>query len=948
MQKPTQHHPPRHSPTRPLVSLKWRAIALTSLILLCLAVVLTYLSHSSFTRQFEERRLDWYDHQRSEIELALRRSSIELGRQASLLAALSPRDEEGDSTLDGLQRNLEAQWPTIQLTLDAHRLALFDASGRRYAYWGQEPQNYSPDWLQATLSRVLEEDEVITSIQCSSSCLQYAFTPILIGGESAGVLMINRSLADLTLSAQRATSDNVSLMIDGGIPVRQEELRYIPSWNGHLLTITNLEQTLPVLEVASSQVSIRELSEGSKRFNDGNRSYELFAMPLNEGDSEQAVGHLLVLSDITAEVRSIAADTNRLVIVMISGWLVAEALLLALLWRPMQRLRRLTQALPALATRDFARVRREIALPHARWPDEIDVLNHTALLITNRLAKLELDVEAHSAELAERIKELGRERDFVNRLLDTAEVLILLQNANGRITRVNRQAEQVTGIEAGALLGRDFAQVFLRSPEGGEEIDAHPQEALLEQPDLPPRVIAWYHAPLLDDSNRPQGQISVGIDVTERKHAERRLAWLANRDPLTQLYNRRYLEQALDRMIDQDGKGAVLFLDLDQFKEVNELSGHSSGDELLKRVAAALRHELEGQAVIARQGGDEFVLLVEGADEAKAVQVARRIEQALGAIEYYANGRRHRAIGSIGIALYPQHGATPVELLASADMAMYQAKESVHQRWHLLSALQAPRLALQQRVDGIERLRQALREERFVLELQPIVSLRGGSVHHYEALVRMVDEQGRLIQPGGFIPIAERCGLITEIDQWVMREGLALLRRLEPYGVHLAINLSAASLLDNRLLDRLDRMLATSGAPAERLTIEITETVAVTDIAQASRIMNGIRALGCKTALDDFGVGFSSFHHLRHLPTDVVKIDGSFIRQLATSHEDWLITKAITETALAFGKQVVAECVEDEETLKLLEKIGVTHAQGFYLGRPTQVSQLLARLEPQV
>ena len=422
-----------------------------------------------------------------------------------------------------------------------------------------------------------------------------------------------------------------------------------------------------------------------------------------------------------------------------------------------------------------------------------------------------------------------------------------------------------------------------------------------------------------------------------RGEAEKNLVWLADHDPLTNLFNRRRFQEVFDRIlalaVRYKRTGALLFLDLDQFKYVNDLSGHQAGDSLLLMVSATLRDAIRHTDILARLGGDEFALVLPEADAGDAIYISNKLQHDLKQVDFSSNGRAHKITCSIGITLFPDHGDELNDLLANADMAMYQAKEAGGARWHMYSPDELAKELLASQAKWRERITQALLEDAFELHYQPIFDLNAGCVTRYETLVRMRDVSGALVFPDKFIPIAEESGQIRDIDRWVIRKAIECVQ--DNPTLSLAVNLSGRVLDDPSLLAWFHVQLQESAIDPSRLIVEITETAAVANVQDAITFMREIKALGCRFALDDFGSGFSSFAYLKQLPVDIVKIDGAFIQNLATSDQDQLFVKALTDVAKGLGKITVAEFVEDAETLSLLQDFGVDFAQGYYIGRPS-------------
>ncbi|WP_367399170.1 EAL domain-containing protein [Halomonas sp. FL8] len=929
-------------------SITWRAILLTSLLLLGLASLFTVISHDRLTDRFAQARQSIYQTRASEIELAIDESAEKLQLLAGMVSASdrlghAMQQDNGQAAADVL----DPLWPTLQLDAGIDEIRVLDSRGKSLTSVGQSLGGNEDQLISDMIRHVMATETPQTLLRCADDCRQYAAVPVLVEGSSVGLVLFSRSLADVTRYLRSMSESEVALLVTNddanALPGRSE--RHIAPWKGSLVTLTHGEASLPLLKSAANDIGLSHLLDAPWTFDYQGRNYELIALSIGESSDYSSAGYFLLLSDITDQIADIRTETQSTLLVALSGWLAAEGLLMWILWPPMARLRRLASLLPRLAQRDFPAITQSVHPKQGPFMDETDTLERATLDLAMQLEALERAVSNRDRELTQRLRELGLERDFITGLLDTAHVLILTQDREGRIRLVNQYAESVTGQTSKALLGRRFIDVFmLAEPDRTRPFDRPSQEeGTLKAATQESRRIVWYHAPLPGRDSGDGTLISVGIDITERKIAEERLAWLANRDPLTDLYNRRYFQEVLERTLVPDAHGAVLFLDLDQFKEVNELSGHPAGDQLLRLVARTLEAEIGNEARIARLGGDEFSILIENIDADEATQTAERIVRALETTSFAISGRRHRAIGSMGIALYPEHGTSPADIMASADFAMYRAKESAVQRWYLLSKDAYSRKELQQRVYWVERIREALRTGDFELLLQPIARLDNGETQHFEALLRMHGNDGNYVMPGLFIPIAERSGQIVELDRWVLKESLRLLNQVRDSGISLAVNLSGQSLHDSGLAKFLQQELLASGANPHQLILEVTETAAVTDFSTARGVLQDIRDLGCKAALDDFGVGFSSFHYLAQLPADYIKIDGSFIQKLLDSPEDRLIVRAIADIASGFGKQTIAEFVDNPAMLPILKEYGITYAQGYHIGRPSPAKDILAQ-----
>ncbi|HEY9144044.1 MAG TPA: EAL domain-containing protein [Arenimonas sp.] len=438
--------------------------------------------------------------------------------------------------------------------------------------------------------------------------------------------------------------------------------------------------------------------------------------------------------------------------------------------------------------------------------------------------------------------------------------------------------------------------------------------------------------------------LAVANDITELRVLSEELSYQAKHDSLTSLYNRREFERRLDAAISSLDAGgppwALLYMDLDQFKLINDTSGHYAGDQLLAQLANLLLGMLPEKSVVARLGGDEFAILVEGASENDAVTLAERIRTDIDGYSFGWEQRNYTISASIGVVMLRGAGLSQRTLLAHADTACYMAKERGRNRVHLFSEQDSETTQRRSEMEWAGRIRQALSDGRFLLHFQELVPLWEGERSegvHMEMLIRLRDEKGALVPPGAFIPAAERFGLMPAIDRWVVETTLANFSRLHPSGRPIslcAINLSGPTFEDapfaDFVLDAIDR----HGVSPRHLCFEITETAAVSNMARAVEFMQRLRAAGCKFSLDDFGSGMASFGYLKNLPVDFIKIDGSFIRNIETDPVSYSIVRAVTDIGHQLGLQVIGEWVADERARDLLRGLSVDYAQGFAVHKP--------------
>jgi diguanylate cyclase (GGDEF)-like protein len=434
-------------------------------------------------------------------------------------------------------------------------------------------------------------------------------------------------------------------------------------------------------------------------------------------------------------------------------------------------------------------------------------------------------------------------------------------------------------------------------------------------------------------------------DITERKNIENRLAYLASYDFMTEVFNRRGFEETLGRELSRalrfNDIGALLWLDLDNFKNVNDSYGHKVGDELLVRVADNIKKRLRRSDIIARLGGDEFAMFLPGVNRAQAEKVAEEIIELVNLSHVIVKDQIVRTSPSIGIVIFPDHGKNFEDLLACADTVMYQAKKKGRNCFVFYEPQGDHRAQSREQIALTEIIRESLEKNYFQINVQPIVQSYGEEVS-FEVLLRL-KYNNKNVDPGIFFPHSERVGLIRNIDRWVIENVLPIISSIHKKTpqIRFHINISGKSVSDDRFLNYLEKSLLVSGVNPASLIFEITETAAISNIPMAQKFIERLNKLGCFFALDDFGVGFSSFFHLKSLPVQILKIDGGFIRNLRKSKQDQCIVQAICHVAKGFGKKIVAEWVEDQETLCLLKTYGVDYLQGYFLGHPVPFRTLI-------
>jgi diguanylate cyclase (GGDEF)-like protein len=546
-------------------------------------------------------------------------------------------------------------------------------------------------------------------------------------------------------------------------------------------------------------------------------------------------------------------------------------------------------------------------------------------------------------------------------VLACVEDAVVLVDAHDRLLSLNPAAERLTGWPRAAAEGALAATIVrLGGVESAAEGDLclawaavlASGQAVLEGV-AGPTPVEGSICPLEAGDGTRQGHVLVLRDLSAVRRLVGQVSHLATHDALTDLINRQEFERLLGACLADTGPHpaghALLYLDLDQFKVINDTCGHAAGDLLLRQVTARLRHVVRQSDELARLGGDEFGVLLRDCPLGPALRVAESLREAIRNFRFRWTDRSFALSASLGLVHFAA-GETAADTLSAADAACYIAKDKGRNRIHVHDRADADTARRRGELDWASRIDGALNEDRFVLYGQRIapVEQRAGN-GHYELLVRMRDEAGKLVPPMAFLPAAERYGLMAAIDRWVVRSAFATLAHARARGaLHLrfAINLSAASINDEAFLPFLHAQFDDYAIPHVQIGFEVTETAAIANLASAARMIDALRALGCTFSLDDFGSGMSSFAYLKHLRIDYLKIDGAFVRDIATDRADAAMVEAIHRVGEALGLQTIAEFVENEVILARLRALGVHYAQGYGIHVPQPLTQILTTYLP--
>jgi diguanylate cyclase (GGDEF)-like protein/PAS domain S-box-containing protein len=551
---------------------------------------------------------------------------------------------------------------------------------------------------------------------------------------------------------------------------------------------------------------------------------------------------------------------------------------------------------------------------------------------------------------------LYREKERAEVTLQSIGDGVIATDIDGRVQYLNPVAEDLTGVRNSAVFGRQISQVLtLLEEKSGEPLQGTLQALLgafqteenylLVNGDGHGVPVDYTASPLRNRGGTTIGAVLVLRDVSRERELASELSYQAAHDPLTGLPNRREFEARLDAALGsahgEELQHALCYLDLDQFKLVNDTSGHAAGDQLLKQLTSLLTAQMREQDVLARLGGDEFGVLLQTCSVQMAMQTAERLRKVVEDFRFYWQDKVFDVGASIGVVPITRESHDLIDVLSAADIACYAAKDRGRNCVHLYRAGDQVIARRRGEMQWLPRIQAALDQDRFALYLQSIgaTGAQEEPAEIREFLTRMLSPVGDLIPPMAFIPAAERYDLMPRIDRWVIDHALAAVRDVydSPTSVLFTINISGQSVsqgdLANFVVDRLD---AYDVSP-ERICFEITETTAISNFSQAASFIQTLHEYGCKFALDDFGAGLSSFAYLKHLPVDFLKIEGQFVTGMVSDLVDRAMVESINGIGQVLGVRTIAESVENKATLDLLREIGVNYAQGFHIAKPVPV-----------
>ncbi|THK41780.1 EAL domain-containing protein [Methylophaga sp. SB9B] len=913
-------------------SLKWKFALLFGGLLIILNISFPLMIYWDMQHKFGFVREQIQQQYHQYLDGQLESSKSELQRLAEFVLIPANDNPTASELLDLINR----EQSELELGWNVSVAHVYRRDGKFLGGWGLDV----PEFVSQYAIQTAENETSYSQVDCRYQCRQYLLLPILSQDQTEYVMLLGYDISQILLAFSSKTGADLAILSSYASDDQTED-RYLPSWEKYVHALSHFEQNINYLRQFGEihQHDFHHMQNHIMRPAGLPIEFNMIRPP----GSDDVL--FVIMENISEQLEELHQSLIRNILFAVLSFLLLGSSLVVFISSPLRRLSKVSKALPLLAKQQYQLVRQSVSSPqHHQSTDELDLLETATVSLTTQLEQLHISVEKQTFALQQ-------ERDFVKNLINTAQLIIITLDQQCRITSFNQYAERITGISANEIINKPIQgffsaeewphiyQAFTEIKEKRSSVQQMEADFIHRKDNV--RVISWMHSSL-NVQNNDSVILSVGVDITEKKHNEDQILWMAEHDALTGLYNRFKFNVEFERILlhaeKVGSKGVLLVLDLDQFKDLNDSCGHNIGDQLLKRVAQVLSKVTRSTDLVARLGGDEFAILLPQTDLKGAEQFCKKIAVQLAELNFIYQHISYHISSSMGLVEFPLAGQGIDALLSNADLAMYQAKAKGKNTWHTFNIDDKTRSHLQNRILWKQKIIDALAEknQRFIFHYQPILDLTTNKVSHYEALLRLEDADGTLHMPGSFIEVAEQTGLIHQIDHHVLKMGVHKQAEFDqlPTPISLSLNLSAHATSDPELLPRLKRLLRETGAKPGNLIFELTETAAVADYGQAKTMMLKINKLGCQFSLDDFGTGFASFRYMRELPVAIVKIDGAFIRHICDNPDDRLFVKALVDVAKGMGKKTIAEFVEDEAIVTMLKNIGVDYAQGYHIGRP--------------
>ncbi len=821
-------------------------------------------------------------------------------------------------------------------------ITLHQFGGPRIQQWKTNAMAQTPvESLENRLTQqVTEQQQPVSRIYCSTTCYQVSYVPVVSSKGDLFILSAARNLEQIFVDFSSLTGADVALL-------RADSKDLTPILATNATTTRSL-----VNEIEASTSFISQSEPVYVRTSSG-----MFAASYNPLPTRFTISPLgvVILADDNPAQQQIQDSLRGGLIAAVIALCVTFVLTLLALRTALKKLVNLSNTIPMLSESNYDRLRDALQryTHNPGYLDEVDQLNFTVLEVADALEEMEASVVQHRQQLVKKIAEHREAQDFNDVLVNDSPLVIAAHTLDGDIRLLNNYGRELAGWTRLDVEQRKISDLVLPDLSGhsitenlkplieGKQ-NRLQTEQLIRSTSGTVSDLTWVHARV--KANNEPLILSVGLDITERRRTESRLRWLSKHDNVTGLLNREAFHEEAELLIQQYCDShfvELLMLDIDKFSSINDMYGFHSGDAILQETARFIERLITCDTIIARTGANEFCALLI-IDKDKFTESGHPVlNRPLHFFSVVDDDTIEISLSGI-LASHTQDGETVDELVSNSSAALRDLKPVNRGKINRISESVDNRALRQEKLQVHDSIVKALSEERFVLLYQPIYDLKQERISHCESLVRMRSEDGHLVSPAAFMDIAKENGLMARLDLLVLRMALEQLKVWERQGLDLklSVNITAATFESDLFIKELKSLLLETGARPSHLIFEIVETEAINNLETARELCERLAALNVQIAFDDFGIGFTSFEYLRDLPVDYIKIDQSFIRYLYKRKSDQLLVKSMVDMALALGKKVVAEGVEDDGSADLLRNMGVHYLQGYYISRPRRVSEL--------
>jgi diguanylate cyclase (GGDEF)-like protein len=913
-----------------------------SLVLISLTTAWTWQTVSKQLSLFDNDVTTAYESHRTLLAELFSNSFGELSQFSQLIVSniFTDVNSQGVINSDTINQSLTKDWLMLNVNIGLDYIAIYDADKSLLTELSEQSLAEDIDFRETVIVNISSEATSVgpaNYIYCKQVCYIINVEPFVDEAGATKFIAVAQNMIQLVQVFSVLSGSELAILVERGQAISG---RTIEPWGLDAYAISNFELTYPTLKAFAAKHDSPENPDSNLYFVD-NTPYIVKRITLNEISSQGGSSVFVAITDHSDNRQAMIENIQRGVLFGLLGLIITEAILLLSISGAIRKLANISSALYLLPQQKFLEAQKLVDHIPSALSDELSLLQESTFNVTQDLQQLHLELQEKNKFLTEQVSALSRSRAFLTRLFDNSHIFVVTQKKDGAIVSSNRKFFELHENQPDNFTEIIYSNAVLHDHQDqlqnliNKKIDVFQQQMSLVDKNRKNFIITWTHS-LVEDEKGNEIVLSTGMDQTKEKTAENNLRWMANHDSLTGIGNRRSFNSFLETLLKNNAKGALVFIDVNRFKQINDIYGHGAGDLVLMSIAKKLQAGIRASDKISRFAGDEFTAILPDISSNDLTQYLARLTSELSSTVELENGAILSYTVSIGAALFPQHGSDLESLVVNADMAMYHAKEKGLGYWHIFDHTDDRVIQIKHDNSLLVQLKKGIECKRFNVVYQPIMDIQSGKVSHYEALLRMNDEAGKPISPSIFIPLAEKSGEIRAIDSWVIDRTVADLKVLLSSGLKagFAINVSAPTLQSGDFVDLVINSIEHYDVPPNLIIIELTETSYIENFQQVLQNLKKVTNIGVRVALDDFGVGFSSFTYLKKLPLTFVKLDGSYIKNIVRNTDDQVFVKSLSAMINAFGMYTVAEFVEDAETLELLASLGVSHAQGYHLGRP--------------